>query len=533
MADGTQDYVMGQLGGIAKMIQDAMDPRTQMALQQARRESELHPLRQRALGADISLTDARALTEGAQPRLYGAQAGDQEFRTGIRRRLFDGAGLPPAMPQELPDMAPLIDKATADFNSAISATPGAAAALGMPTGGMGPNPLLPLPNAQREVAPMSPAQMALLAGLTQENVNPSTFMDAQSKARAMSGPMTEEESRGIMLGQGIAPTLSTAVTPQYQTSIISDDAANERAMNDADNVALRERTMIQQEGAAARAIAAARNGGGNDRVSYSDQRNMQEDADRLADQFFRITRDENGNPTDPLVDPSVNAQAQALARRTRLYIQNQKMDPRGAMIQAAKDIFGSANPTDATSFNQPQSGMFVRDQPFSAKRINNDALGDVPRASSPELNGPSTASDAMNLERLGVATESAPTVIPMLPGKAPTLNNPFAMRLTNDEVKQRNVNQAKVAELRQRVAQIESELKAGKRTINPLPAAMNMGGFGGSMPQTPTEVDLAGDNDAWNRQVALRNSLLQEITKLEGMTGNAASPDDVMRRYAP
>jgi hypothetical protein len=523
---------MGQLGGIARIIQDAMDPRTIAGLQQARREAELHPLRQRALGADISLTDARALTEGAQQRLYGAQAGDQEFRTGIRRRLFDGAGIPPAMPQELPDVAPLIDRATADFNAAVNATPGAAAAIGMPAGAAGPNPLLPAPNPQREVAPMSPAQMALLAGLTQENVNPSTFMDALSKGRAMSGPMTEDESRGIMLGQGIAPTLTTAVTPQYQTSILANDAANERAMNDADNAALMDRTNVQQEGAAARAIAAARNGGGPDRVSYSDQRNMQEDADRLADQFFRITRDENGNPTDPLIDPSVNAQAQALARRTRLYIQNQKMDPRGAMIQAAKDIFGSANPTDASAFNQGSGGFLgMGKSAFSAKRVNNDALGDVPRASSPELNGPSTASDAMNLERLGVATESAPTVIPMLPGRVPTTSNPYAKRPSNDELGQRKVNQAKVADLKSRLAQIESVLNEGRVAIPTAPA-----GFTGPYDSRGWALmpsDASGMNDTWNQQVDQRDAIIREIAKLEGKSGNAVPIDDIARRYLP
>jgi hypothetical protein len=187
-----------------------------------------------------------------------------------------------------------------------------------------------------------------------------------------------------------------------------------------------------------------------------------------------------------------------------------------------------------------------RDQHFSAKNINQDALGEVTRVGAPELNGPSSARDAMNMERLGTATGGTPSVFgpfanglvgsttPVAqPAAQPAAPNPFAMRPTNAEVKQREANQKRITELEGQVAQIEKELTAGQTTISPLVASMNMGGMSAAMPQSSRTINLNTDNDAANARITRRNLLLKEINDLKVKSGNAPSMNDIERQYAP
>ena len=544
MPDYTQDYIARGIGGITNALKDAMDPRTQIALQAARRDAELHPFRQQKLQADIGLSGARALTEGQQAALYQAQAGDQAMRTRFRGILGGEA-----VPQYLPDVAPLIDNATANFNAAAQSYPGAAAHLGLnlaaPTpvpGAMAaggyeqPNALLPPPNGP---AP-SPSNynfqdMARIITAIQENPNPATAMEAFAKAQALSssGPLNEDDMRRSLVAQGKMPTINTAVSPQLQGSLLEDKYANAVAINDADNAALMERTGVQQAEANKRVLlgtaAKAMLGTPAKSMSYTDQRNLRQDAGGVADQFFGISRDDAGNPLGNQLSPAVIAQRDQLARRTAGYMAVNGGDIIGARDRAAIDLFGSAQRSDPNAFNQPQSGWLVRDQPFSAKTVNSNALDSVERTGSPDLNGASPAAAALMNQLLGIGPpKDAPvtTAVPAAQAPAPIPPSPFALKPTRAEVEQRKVNQAKVAELKGRVAQIEDNLKSGKMSV----PTMNPYGFSAGVNKF---VDLAGNNDAFNQQAQLRLSLLQEIAKLEGSTGNATSTDDIERRYAP
>ncbi|CAB4163697.1 hypothetical protein UFOVP806_39 [uncultured Caudovirales phage] len=540
MPDLTQDYIRKGIGNIASMIQESMDPRTQIALQAARRDAELHPLRQKQLEADAGLSAARALTEGAQRGYYENQAADQAMRTRYRGMLMPQSvpmAMEPAMPQAAPNVAPMVDQLTNGFNAAansmgIPLPQGQANAAPMTDADQQPNPLLPPMNAFGPGQPSAPVggyslqDLARIVTGISENPNAPDFVAAQARARALDGPFTEEQARQIALAQGLMPNVNTAVTPQTQTDILSAKAAVAQAMNDADNAALMQRTQLQQQGALARDIATARAGGGPGKVSYSDRRNMQEDAERAAYEFLKIQRDQDGNVIDPLIakNPAVLDQAKVLAIKAQRLVQDQGMNPREAVIVAAQEIFGSADVNNPAYFNPAISNWFgIGDRPLSAKNINQDAIG-IDRTASPELNGPSTAGDAMKSGMLGVADGQQATVIPMRsPGVKPSAVNAFALRPSNAEVEQRKVNQAKVAELKGRVAQIEDNLKSGKMSV----PTMNPYGFSAGVNKF---VDLAGNNDAFNQQAQLRLSLLQEIAKLEGSTGNAESIDDIVRR---
>jgi hypothetical protein len=503
------------------------------------------------------------LTTRKQGGLYDKQTQDQAMRTGLRGLLSQvgNPGLPlpqqQSMPPAQPDFSNSIEEANNQFYTGVAATPGASEALGVnPAAGV-PMPegaplLLPPINWQTaspsaSAANYTPDQLARITAAIQDNPNPADLMEAKARAEFLAGNVSEPRSRELYGAQGKMPTINTAVTPTWQADVLNNRAANARAINDADNAALMERTQMQQQGALARAMMTAQAGGKGGNVSFSEGQKMQEVADKMSDQFFGIQRDDAGNVTNQVMNPAVLEQAQALSRRTRLYIQNQNMDPIGARTQAAKDLFGSANRTDPAGYNQASSGLFgFGSQPFSAKNINQDALGEVTRAGAPELNGPSSARDAMNMERLGTATGGTPSVFgpfanglvgsttPVAqPTAQPAAPNLFALRPTNAEVKQREANQKRIIELEGQVAQIEKELTAGQTTISPLVASMNMGGMSATMPQSSRTINLNTDNDAANARITRRNLLLKEINDLKVKSGNAPSMNDIERQYAP
>jgi hypothetical protein len=531
MPDFTQEYIAQGIGGITNALKDVMDPRTQIALQAARRDAELHPFRQQQLQADIGLSGARALTEGQQAALYRAQAADQAARTNFRN-MFGNA----SFQQGAPMASPVIDNASANFKTGVMATPGAAAAIGMepslpvPIGAMDAgsyqqqNTLLPPINGP---AP-SPSNynyqdMARIITAIQENPNPATAMEAFAKAQALggSGPMTEDQARRIALAQGLLPNVNTAVTTPRQDSLLENKYANAMALADAKNQTTLAVGDARNKTTIAAALMKGANGGN---VNFSEGQKMQEAADRLADQFFGISRDEAGNVTNKVMNQATLAQAQALARRTRLYIQNQQMDPIGARAQAAKDLFGSANQTETAYYNQAQDNWISPDQPFSAKTVNQDAMGDVDRTGSTDLNGPSTSRDAMFGDKLGVAGQQQPAVFPpMLPGLTPT--NEFALRPSNKEVEQRKKDQSELADLQAQVAQIEANVRAGKVK----PGLMEFQWSDEPMPNQT--IDLNSNPDARNKLIVKRKNLLDKINALQSKIGNAVPLSDIVNRY--
>jgi hypothetical protein len=539
MPDYTQDYIARGIGGITNALKDAMDPRTQIALQAARRDAELHPLRQQKYQSDIDLSGARALTEGERMELYKAQAGDQTMRTRFRGMLGGEA-----VPQYLPDVSPLIDNATANFKAAAQSYPGAAAHLGLnlaaPTPAPGamaadgyqqPNDLLPPLNGPAPFpSNYNYQELARIAAATADNPNAPDLIEALARAQALggSGPMTEDQARRIALAQGLLPNVNTAVTPQTQTDILSAKYANAMALGDAKN----QTTLAVGDARNKTTIAAAMMKGANGgNVNFSEGQKMQEAAQQTVDQLYGIERDEAGNVTNR--DQAIVAQAEALTRRTRQYIQYQQMDPIGARAQAQKDLFGSADRGNPAYYNQPSTSMLPsllggRDQYFSAKNVNQDATGDVDRTGSADLNGPSTSRDAMFGEKLGVAGQQQPAVLPpMLPGLARNPTNEFALRPSNKEVEQRKKDQSEMADLQAQVAQIETSVRAGKVK----PGLMEFQWSDEPMPNQT--IDLNSNPDARNKLIVKRKNLLDKINALQSKIGIAPSMGDIQSLYAP
>jgi hypothetical protein len=420
------------------------------------------------------------------------------------------------------------------MNPALPTPVGAMAADGYQQ----PNPLLPPLNGP---AP-SPsnynyqdlARMARMAAATADNPNPVTLIEALAKAQALSasGYMTEDQARGIALAQGLLPNVNTAVTTPRQDLLLGDKYANAVAINDARNAALMERTRLQQQGAIEAARAKVANGGN---VSFSDRMKIQGVAKKEAYDFFGIPTDEDGNVTQPGIKRQILAQAEQLALRTSFYMEKQQLPSSLARAQASNDLFGSTDATDPTYFNPAQDNWWTPDQPISAKTINQDAAGAWDRTGSTDLNGPSTAGDAMKSGMLGIGGQQQPAVFPpMLPGLTPT--NEFALRPSNKEVEQRKKDQSEIADLQAQVAQIEANVRAGKietPKIVPSSLAGAFGEYGMEQFSVPNVIDLNKDPDARNKLIVKRKELIEKINALQSKIGIAPSMGDIQRLYAP
>lgn len=536
--DQTGEYVNRGIGQITSILSQMTDPGRLAALHQARMERELFPLRRQSMEGEIGLRAAQTLTEGEQQNLLRARTSDQTTQTRFRNLMgsaFDSAGGVTQAPEVIPQVAPLlpIEPIAQQFNAAIAATPGASAALqGTPAA---PTQVAPAatpqnidgPAALRLLPPIgTPQQIAMWAAAASPNPNSEQLMSALSRAEALRGGVTEQRSRDLLLAQGVAPTVNTAVTPGWQGTILDNQSANAQALNDADNAAAMQRTIVSP---AARAMFGG-GGAGQQQPSYSDTRNMATDAGGLADRAFGITRDPDGNAIGG--NPQVIAQRDALAARTVGHMRN-GADPISASKRAAVELFGSANFGDPNHFNQPTDPWIGAAQPLSARNVNPDGLAPVaqPQAQS----GGSPLAAALIGSLLGIDMQPAQTVVapaaPAQPAPTKTIRVPqdttFQPKPSNEELKQRKVNESRAAEIRQRVAQIESNIRSGtvaKPTAPPGYTSQFDQRFWASVPAT---------NDDHNAMLKARQALLDELSKLEGSSGDSSGVPAGVRAYLP
>lgn len=550
--DQTSDHLRQGLGQLAGVLSSMTDPRNRAALEQARMERELYPLKRQGLEQQIALHGAQALTEGAQQALLGAKTTDQTTQTGFRQRLGGAFDVAPLLPQQPPSLAPVVQQ----FNAAINATPGAAEAIAgsqpampmappqagvtyppnsaagamMPSVPMAPNPLLP------PASGYSPQQLAAFAAAASESPNPDALMSSLARAEALNGGVSEARARELMLGQGMGPTVNTAVTPGWQGALVDNK-----------NAAAMDRVGAQQDGAMQRTIVSplvksmfGGSDGAND-IGYTDLRHMSTDAGGIADRTFGIQRDDAGNAVN-ITDPNVLAQRDALAARTVGHIKA-GMDPVSASKKASVELFGSANFGDANHFNQPQSNWLTSDRPFSARNVNPDALAPVSPTGGAGVNPAAAAMLGGLLSRLGlggageqtIAPNIAPIVpTPLVPSKSitPPPDNTFVPRPSGAEVEQRKKNDSRAAELKQQVAQIESVLRSGHVAVPTAPP-----GFTGQYDEKGWALVPSAAmsmNDTYNDMLARRQKMLDELASLEGKSGgDSAGLDESMQKYLP
>jgi 3D (Asp-Asp-Asp) domain-containing protein len=367
-----------------------------------------------------------------EPAAYKGQSGNRTLEViGRESKVGATPEAVQAQRQKWAQVLPIPNHVPGDYQVVnLPAVPGSGEFLPLLDGSNLPPDAIPTENIStsgvhpEKVSFADQARLAAVAGL-----NPETFVGGQARAQALQGGFDESRGREIALAQGLLPSQTTAITPEFQ--IGRDVMANSADLNQAATVAginqqgnLAATELQERYGLARHLIpplypTIARRGDGSMASplapgaprTFADMQKLEEEAAQVSFHNFGVPMSDEGQPEN---DPYAGV------RRAwqESYLNLRKAGHSRADAAATANVHHFGNPAPGIQSADTFRFGFGQD-PSMPEVQNTNPL--VVQGGQPELpqGGNFAAEIPMILQSLGLADAPQETAVPVTGAEAP------------------------------------------------------------------------------------------------------------------